>query len=520
MGQHSMNIAVIDIGTNSIHMLVVRIDAELKAHVLDRAKEMVRLGEGTFETGRIDEATQARAMRSLKAFARLAEKRGVEKVLAVATSAVREAENGGAFLQEVYSETGIHPRIITGAEEARLVFKAVQSAMPLDENPVLVVDLGGGSAELACGNSRGLQWAASLKTGVQRLQPLALDDGEPSAPARKRLAEAIARELAPVATRARNAGIRTCYVTSGSASATLKLARARGLVREADESLPKKALEQLDEDLSQVAAGKRRALAGLDPARADLIVGAVAFFRTLAEQTGVEALVVSDRGLREGVLQDYLDLKGPELQWELTEPNSRRRAVLRLGERLSYDAPHAHHVAHLAVTLFDATRALHNGDERARELLEYGALLHDVGYAVNEKAHHKHSEYLILHGLSGGFTEEETRVIAAIARYHRKSAPKEKHENWAALGEDARKLVLMNEGLLRLADALDRSHTRAVSTIEARVEGKKLLLALDVTGPIELELWAANNKADWIERELRLKPDIRVARDASQGASA
>jgi exopolyphosphatase/guanosine-5'-triphosphate,3'-diphosphate pyrophosphatase len=291
-------------------------------------------------------------------------------------------------------------------------------------------------------------------------------------------------------------------------------------VRDADDTLPRKALDQLDDELAQMSAAKRRALPGLDPARADLIVGAIAFFRALAEHTGAESLVVSERGLREGVLQDYLDLNGPELQWELTEPNARRRAVLRLGERLSYDAPHAHHVAHLAVTLFDATRPLHKGDERARELLEYGALLHDVGYAVNEKAHHKHSEYLILHGLSGGFTEEETRVIAAIARYHRKSPPKEKHENWASLGEDARALVLSNEGLLRLADALDRSHTRAVSAIAARVEGRKLVMELDVTGPIELELWAANNKSDWISRELRVEPDIRIARDASQEGGA
>lgn len=515
-----MNLAVIDIGTNSIHMLIVRIDGELRPHVLDRAKEMVRLGEGTFETGRIDEATQARALRTLKGFARLAEKRGVEKVLAVATSAVREAENGGAFLQEVYSETGIHPRIITGAEEARLVFKAVQSAMPLDERSVLVVDLGGGSAEIACGNSRAMQWAASLKAGVQRLQPLALDDGEATTATRKRLLDALDRELRPIAARANGAGVRACYITSGSASAALKLARARGLVQEPDEALSRKALEQLDEELLSLSAAKRRGLPGLDPARADSIVGAVAFFRALAEQADVETLTVSDRGLREGVLQDYLELNGPELQWELTEPNARRRAVLRLGERFGYDAPHAHHVAHLAVTLFDATRQLHRGDERARELLEYGALLHDVGYVVSEKGHHKHSEYLILHGLTGGFTEEETRIIAAIARYHRKSAPKEGHENWSRLGDSSRALLDSAESLLRLADALDRSHTRAVSALAARVEGKKLVLDLDVTGPIELELWAAHHKSDWMKRVLRLDVDIRLAHDASREEGA
>lgn len=509
----NVNLAVVDIGTNSIHMLVVRIDGDLKYHVLDKAKEMVRLGRGTFETGRLDEATQQRALQALRGFARLAQKRGVQRTLAVATSAVREAENGGAFLQEVYSETGIHPHIITGAEEARLVFKAVQSAMPLDERPVLVVDLGGGSAEFACGSSRQLQWTHSLRLGVQRLEAVALADGEPSSGARDRLRDALSREIVPLAAKARSSGVGAVYLTSGSATATLKLLRERGDVRSDETLLPRKALAALDDALAGMPREKRHALSGLEPARADLIVGAVAFFRALADALDVPALQVSDRGLREGLVQDFLDLHGPELQWELTEPNARRREVLRFGERFHYDAPHAHHVAHLAVALFDATHEIHGLDESARELLEYGALLHDVGYAVDERAHHKHGEYLILHGLKGGFTEEELRVVAALARYHRKSPPKEGHDNWAKLSSRSRDVVEKTEGLLRLADALDRSHSRVVRSLDARVEGKSLVLDVTTQGPSELESWAVSRKSDWFSRVYRMEVVLR-AREA------
>lgn len=505
-----MNVAVIDIGTNSIHMLVVRIDADLRTHVMDKAKEMVRLGQGTFETGRLDEATQTRALHTLKGFARLAQKRGAQRIIAVATSAVREAENGGSFLQEVYSETGIHPRIITGAEEARLVFKAVQSAMPLEEAPVLVVDLGGGSVEFACGNSRQFGWASSLKLGAQRLESAGLREGEVTPESRAALRAILTREIAPLAARARSARIARCYVTSGSASAVLKILRERGDVKNDADSIPRRALAQLDDDVTLMSRAKRIGLAGLDEARVDLVVGAIAFFRELADQLDAAELVVSERGLREGLVQDFVDQHGPELQWELTEPNARRRAVLRFGEKFAYDAAHAHHVAHLAITLFDATEELHGLDENVRELFEYGALLHDVGYAVAERSHHKHSEYLILHGLQAGFTEEEVRMIAALARYHRKTGPKDSHENWTLMTPGSRAAIMKVEGLLRIADALDRSHSRVVGKVHAIARKDALDIAIEPLGPVELELWAAQRKSDWFESEYKIPIALKV----------
>lgn len=503
--------AVVDIGTNSVHMLIVRIDADLRTHVIDKAKEMVRLGTGTFESGRLDEATQRRALEALVRFRRLAERRGVEHYLSVATSAVREADNGGAFLQEVYAATGIRPQMISGAEEARLTFKAVQSMVPLDEKPFLVVDLGGGSIEFACGSSRALAWTASLKLGVQRLEALALKDGEVVKGGQEALAEVFARDVDPVVARAREAGVTTCFVTSGSAMAALKMLRARAEVDAKDVHLPRKALRELDDDLAKMSRDKRVALEGVEAQRVDLVVPAVAFFAHIADALGAPTLEVSERGLREGLLQDYVDRHGAEIQWELMEPNSRRRAVLRFAERLHYDAPHAHHVAHLAVELFDATKAFHDLDERSRELLEYGALVHDVGYAVAEKAHHKHSEYLVLHGLAGGFSERETRVIAALARYHRKGMPKSDHENWSRLGEADRQFVLKAGALLRIADGLDRSHGRAVEKVALAQDAGGLAVEIRSTEACDLEMWAARRKTDWFEHVYGKSLVFRVA---------
>jgi len=515
-----VHVAVLDIGTNSIHMLVVRVDVDLKVHVLDRAKEMVRLGQGAFESGRLDEESQRRALEALRRFLRLAEKRGVERWIAVATSAVREAENGGAFLAEVLDATGIHPRVISGLEEARLVFKAVQAALPLDEAPILVVDLGGGSVEFAFGNSRQLAWAMSLKLGVQRLENLLLAEGEPVPEGRAEARERFARELAPVAKRVQAVRPSKVFVTSGSAGAVLKLLRARQEVGSNDAAMPRKALAALDDDLATMPRERRARLPGLEPGRVDLVVPAAAFFRALAETLDAPALHATDRALREGLLADFIERHGAELQWDLTEPNARRRAVLRFGERFRYDAPHAHHVANLAVRLFDGTRAVNGLDEDARELLEYGALLHDVGYAVSERGHHKHSEYLILNGLGGAFSGRETRMIAAIARYHRKAAPSRRHENWASLGAADRVTVAKAAALLRIADGLDRSHGRVVKDVTVEVGGDAVRIEVGANEPAELEVWGARRKADLFAQAFGLDAAIeQSAREASDAVA-
>lgn len=507
-----MNVAILDIGTNSIHMLIIRVDADLRFHVIDKAKVLVHLGRSTFSKGYIDEETMERALEVLANFRRIADRRGVERFVAVATSAVREASNGGAFLQEVQERTGIRARVISGAEEGRLVFRAVQQEIGQQERPFAVVDIGGGSVEVALGTSERMDWVVSLKAGVRRLEATLGTDAAPSGPAS--LKRAVERELGPVLERAKAQKVGRCIVTAGSAGSVLRILQSTKRVPGEVDRLPAKALAQLEAELEALTRPQRLAIPGMDPERVDLVLPAVTLLRCLAEGLGIPELHVSSNGLREGLAIEHLDRFGGEMLWEMTEPNRRRRTVLSTAQRYAYDAAHAHHVARLAVAFFDATRRLHRLSEKAREWLEYAALLHDVGYVVEEKAHHKHSEYLILHGLNGGFTIRERRLIAAIARYHRKKAPRIGHKNWSSLTLRDRELVRRAASILRIADGLDRAHARNVASVAVKADAHRLLVRLGARDDASLERWAAKKKADLFEATFRRTVDIELQAEA------
>lgn len=512
-----MHVAVVDIGSISVHGLVVRIDGDLRCHVIDRVKELARLGESVARGGRLDEDTTERAIRAVTAVRRLAERRGVQRILAVATNAVRVAENGDAFLQEVHARTGIHVRLISGSEEARLVWRAVLEEHARDDDPLLVVDLGGGSADFAMGTGRLLHWTESLDLGVQGLRARFLPDGEATPDRLRDVEQHVRASLRPVTERLARRAPRRVVVTAGSAAAVLRVLRAAGSADH--DALPLKAVVELERELATLPREKRLLLPGVEAERADLVVPAVTFFRVLCELIGVDELEVSEAGIREGLVREFIDAHGPEIQWELTEPNARRRAVLQLAERLGYDALHAHHVARLTVTLFDETRQVHGLDEGARELLEYAAFLHDVGYVVNEKSHHRHTEYLVLHGLNGGFAEREVRIIAAIGRYHRKASPKGSHENFRSLAEEDRDLVRRAAAILRIADALDRSHTRCVGGLTAAAGDGALTVTVQAEGPADVELGAARRKASLFEEVFGLRVEVGLADRATEDSA-
>lgn len=490
-----MKLAVWDLGTNSVRFLIARVERDFRFQVLDRSKEMVRLGRGTFETGYLDEATRNRAVEALVRFRRIADGHGVEHFLAVATSAVREALNGMVFLQEVHEKTGVRVRIISGRDEARFVFRAVQDLLPKDETPAVVIDLGGGSAQFAVGTARELSWCESIPLGVQRLESIAVKDGEVTHASSEALRGILARELAPIAERIRSFDPSYGFVTSGTGVAVLRILRAQGEIADSGPRVTVERIRALDEKLSRLLGSDRANLPGLEPERMDLIVGGVAFLRVLVDQIHLDALEVSELALRDGVLLSWLDHKAVEVDREDAEGNARRRMALQFAEGFNYDAPHAQHVARLAVLLFDDLRALHGLEDDDRELLEFAALLHDVGFVVSEKGHHRHSEYLILNGLTG-FSDIEVRRIAAIARYHRKGGPKSSHTNWAGLDGESREKVRKASSLIRIADGLDRGHLQTVTGLRARVGDGGMRVELQAREDAELEIWAAEKKSD------------------------
>ena len=501
-----MRIAAIDIGSNSIHIIVCRIRPDLSFEVVDREKDMIRLASGTLAKRRLPDANIATAMQTLAKFRRLAESHGVEEILTVATSAVREADNGGEFITQAREQVGLRVRVISGSEEARLIHLAAAYAVGTGPDRAVTIDIGGGSVEITLGTAARMEAGRSFKLGAIRLaerfarhDPLSRGDIE-------RLERHIIRETAGYLKQVRRRGFRRVIGTSGTILALGMMAASgspanandvrRLMVRAGD-------LRRIRKRLVTLPLEERLRLPGLDPRRADLApVGAI-LLETFLDRLGAEEITLCDFALREGLVLDYIRRNTRHIRTADRYPDVRRRSVIELGERYGYLADHASQVAKLSLTLFDATQDEHDLGPREREWLEFGALLHDVGSHINYEAHHKHAYYLIRHGELRGFDPEEVEVIGLVARYHRQATPKKSHEGFDRLSGRLRRTVRILGALVRLAEGLDRSHTqviRGVTVVKRLQEG--LTLRLKTFGDAELELWAASRHAAPLADEL------------------
>jgi exopolyphosphatase/guanosine-5'-triphosphate,3'-diphosphate pyrophosphatase len=260
----------------------------------------------------------------------------------------------------------------------------------------------------------------------------------------------------------------------------------------------------------------RLAIPGLDPKRVDTLLPATAVVRTLLDRTGHDELTISDKAIREGIIYDFIERNREGLRAEQEIPNVRRRNVITLARRCHYPEAHSQHVAKLALQLFDQTKTLHGLHEREREWLEYAALLHDIGYVINQRQHHKHAYYLIKHSDLAGLAAEEIEMVAQIARYHRRALPDNSHAAFKHLNRDQRRTVVLLGGLLRMADALDRTHFLVVQRVSVKM-GKALTIRLHTNGDAEMETWAARSRADLFEHAFNRSVEFAVA---GEGATA
>ncbi len=508
-------LGVLDIGTNSIHMVLAEVDPDGNYKILDRYKDITRLGDGTFKTRRLSEAAMARGLEVIRTQTTLAHNKGYDRIDAVATSAVREAKNGGDFLNEVARQTGLTVRVVTGHEEARLIYLGVRHSMDLSGDPSLIVDVGGGSVELIVGNERTMLQGQSLKLGAIRLKDLFLRRDPPSKGMTKDLRKYVASALAPSVRRLKSKRLGRLVGTSGMVGNLAEILHLQRTGRPLSQSnmatFTLKELQQLEKQLFAKNFAARVAIPGLDPKRADTLLPAAVVIRTLMELTGQDCLTVSDHALREGLIYDFIVRHREGLKTEQEIPNLRRRNIIALARRCHYAETHAHHVADLALRLFDATAPWHGLGDREREWLDYAALLHDIGYLINSRQHHKHAYYLITNSELHGFTPEEVDMIANIARYHRRALPQAKHPAWNALSAAQRKTVERLSALLRIADGLDRSQFSVIRNLRVRLE-KRATVLLDATSDSELEIWAAKGRADLFERVFRRPIEFVVQR--------
>lgn len=509
-----MRIAALDIGSNSFHLIVAHVDATGRIDILDRAKELVRLGEA-LRSGVITPDIFDRGLDALRALKRIADRHRPDALQAVATSAVREAQNGGEFVRAVRDELGIDIRVIRGQEEAHLVYLGARRALDLAGRRVALFDVGGGSTELILADARECYFTVSLKLGVLRLRDEWLCADPPTPREAAAFADRVRSALEPTVARVKAMGFDFVALTSGTAFTLAGLA-ARFAGAQANSNgqsriLTFRALCEIERKLLSLSNAERTKLPGVDARRADTIVPGAILLRAILELAGVDQVTLCEPALREGIIADYVAKNRPGIQLVEEFPDQRRRVVMELARRSHYPESHSHHVARLALSIFHQTRELHGLSNSDGLLLEYAALLHDIGFYISGNKHHRHAHYLITTHEMRGFSQEEVQVIALIARYHRKTAPKKAHPEYARLSREAQKKVAKLSSILRIADSLDRTHANLVRAVRCTLNPKTIELRLETDDDPELELWAARRKGDLFEelfgRRLRFAID-------------
>jgi exopolyphosphatase/guanosine-5'-triphosphate,3'-diphosphate pyrophosphatase len=501
-----VRIAAIDIGTNSIHVVVAEATAHGGFDVLDREREVVQVGRGSFAGGRLRADAIARTADSLARFVALARSLGAERVICTATAAVREAKNGGEFVRAARQAAGVTPRVIPAREEGRLIWLGVRNALELPDEPVLLLDIGGGSLQLVvCTRDRMLK-VVSLPLGALRLAELRPLGDPPDPAALARLTRHVRRTLEESVASIAAFAPRRAYGSSGSIHALAHVLRhfdgGPPLRHVNGRRLERKSIERVTRTLEGMSLAERLRLPGLDAARAEILIpGAIVLVQAL-RAFDLDVLTVSDFGVREGLLADYIIRHAKEIERLDPVEDLKLRSVLRLLARFRGDEPHARHVAALALGLFDAFRREHGLDDEVRRLLQYAGLLHDIGSVIGHDEHTEHSYYIIRNGNLRGLSADEVEVVATVARYHGKARPRKSDRAFAALTLDERDTVRWLAALLRIAEALDRSQYQLVRGVRVTRAGMVVTIRAAAREDARLEVWAARQRTRLLARLL------------------
>jgi exopolyphosphatase/guanosine-5'-triphosphate,3'-diphosphate pyrophosphatase len=498
-------VAAVDVGSNAMRFLAAEFRGATDYTTLAEQRMPVRLGHDVFLTGKLPPQAVEAAVQAMKGFRRQMETLGIDHYRAVATSATREARNGDELVQRVRDEAGLELEVITGSEEARLVYEAVRASVPFDDHKWILVDLGGGSVEVSLVDSGGILWSESHVMGsVRLLEELSVSGDEPGR-FQRLLREYAATLQIPVIAQQWNP--RGVIATGGNIEALAKLAggsaRRGKLTR-----LSLADLRGLIEMLSRLSYRQRVDELGLREDRADVILPASMVYERVVTVSGAEEVFVPGVGLKDGVLVDLVD---DLVTHQAHEDRKDRHAVagaVSLGRRYMFDEVHALHVARLAGSLFDQLRKVHKLEDSDRRILLAGAVLHDIGVYVGYKKHHKHSLYLVSQSEIPEFTPREIEIIGNLARYHRKGVPADHHDHFTRLSDEDRDRVARLSSILRVADALDREHIQAVSEVRVRIQKDRCVLELEGTGDLLLERWALRRKMNLFEDTFELKVEI------------
>lgn len=513
-----MKVAAIDVGTNSIHLLIAEISPDGQISVIEKQREQVELGSGGLTTNRLTDDAIQRGLAALTGFKEICNHFDVTDITAAATSAVREAENGNDFVRAVRDQTDIHIRPISGPDEARLIYLGSRQDLDFSTGRILLFDLGGGSTEfILCDGDDALLYE-SVPLGHIRLADQFCHSDPMTEEERLDMKAHIREVLEPVTLRLKSGDFTTLVATSG---AVRTLARMGTLLRgEANPLhdqglvLRRKDLETFIESFETQQSTEYGALAGMDMRRSRTLPAGAILTREIFKAFGRSKLITSHRSLRDGLIVDWIIKHKPELDLARTVADPRRRSILLAMKTYGVHTRHARLVEQLAIRLFDATLNLHQLRVDDRRMLRFGALLHDIGHHIGARNHNQHSQYLITNIRMRGFTAPEIAVLGNLVRYHRGSEPKRRHPLFAALSDADRHRVKVLAGFLRLADAFDRSHNQIVKWLDIDVDDEKIHIIAHCNAQGTLERWAAVRRAGLLETML----NRQVVVDVVQGA--
>jgi exopolyphosphatase/guanosine-5'-triphosphate,3'-diphosphate pyrophosphatase len=494
-------LAVVDLGSNSVRLQIAHAAPDGRIDVLAEDRAAVRLGEQVFRTGRLSADSIGRTAVTLARFAKLAQRAGATTVRAVATSAVREASNRAQLVRTVRAHSGISIEVISGAEEARLVTLGVlQGAPPHERN--LLLDIGGGSTEIIAALGEEPESSFSLALGSVRLWEFFVKSDPISRHDARLVDEAIDDAMGGVDSLLIGK-FKRIIGAAGTTSAVVALSR-----RISGSSLQQQSVRGGRATYAEVRAVlealrqsslKQRRKWGVEEHRADIIYCGAAICEGVMRALRIDELEITTRGLRDGLMADLVRRRIRPPGTDQHHEHAILEGLRAFGRRVGYREEHAEQVARLALSLFDQTREVHRLGDEERALLQAAALLHDVGTFISYNRHHKHSYYLIYHADIPGFTDRERELIATIARYHRRSPPKDRHEVFALLTPDERIVVRRLAALLRVADGLDRGHRRHVRSVTVHRTPSRLTIDVEADEGAELEVWSAQQKSDLLQ---------------------
>jgi exopolyphosphatase/guanosine-5'-triphosphate,3'-diphosphate pyrophosphatase len=499
-------LAAIDIGSNSIRLMIAEASADGTYRILDDEKETTRLAQGLAKTGRLSEEAMARALQTLGRMKTIAEGYAVDRLELIATSAVREAANRRKFVRMVRERLGLNIEIISTEEEGMLSFRSVARHFDLSSQNTAVVDLGGGSAELILAAKGIVEDVFSLPIGSVRLTERFLHSDPPTDEEIKALRREVRtkfREIVGKLSFTPQLMIGAGGTFTALANMSLKM-RGESYTSVGGHELSRSEVRHILDNLRRMPLRARRSVPGLNADRADIIVAGLIVIERLLKYLQVNRLVIHDRGIRDGLLLRMIgQVFGKKLRTdEKVDPLA---SVQQFAAACGPEHRHSQHVARLALQLFDQLREPLGLPESERLLLEAAALLHEVGYLINYEKHHLHSYHLIMHGNFHGLSPRQREVVANIARYHRKGAPKRKHANFAKLTEEEQQTVRRLSALLRLADGLDRTHMQRITQLHCELRDRQLLVLVTADQLPDVDLWGGRQKGKLFEKFFKRK---------------